>query len=69
MFVPAGTKVTVRMGEKAVQFQSGWSTAYQLCAAKGTGVELHNFLVAAGASRTNPVEVEITFGAEAAAEE
>lgn len=58
--VPAGTRVVAAFGEKKVEFVSGWSTPHQLCTQKGAGLGLHNLLVAAGASRTNPVEIQIT---------
>jgi hypothetical protein len=59
--VAPGTTVMVKFQDHQVKFSSGFSSEYQLCAAKGTGLELHNMLVEAGAARNNPVEVEISY--------
>jgi hypothetical protein len=55
--VPAGSRVSVTRGGATVEFLSGYSTKFQLCAAKGTGGPLHALL--AGASKASPVEVEV----------
>lgn len=59
--VPQGSKVTVETesGEK-VMFTSGFSTEYQLCTAKGQGLDLHNFLTKHGAGRASPLSITVT---------
>lgn len=60
--VPADTKVRVSAGERSVTFISGWSSSYQLCPKKGTGLELHNFLMATPVNAAGFRELTVEIG-------
>jgi hypothetical protein len=60
--LPAGTEVKVTREGVSLTFKSGWSTPYQLCAAKGTGGPLHQLL--SGACKASPVEIEVEISEE-----